>query len=88
MPDRAVVVNTARGTLIDQEVLVTALETGRLGGAGLDVFDTEPLPADAPIRRAPHVILTPHAAFYSTTSLRALQQLAAEEIARALAGAP
>lgn len=58
----AVVVNTARGSLIDTVALAHALKKGDIAGAGLDVFEVEPLPADHPIRRAPRCILTPHVA--------------------------
>ena len=56
----AIVVNLARGGIVDQEALVEALTEGRLGGAVLDVYEVEPLPADHPLRRAPNVVLTPH----------------------------
>ena len=56
----ALVVNLARGGIIDQDALVEALEEGRIGGAVLDVYEVEPLPADHALRRAPNVILTPH----------------------------
>ncbi len=56
----AVVANLARGGIIDQDALVAALEQGRIGGAVLDVYDVEPLPADHPLRKARNVILTPH----------------------------
>ncbi len=84
----ALLVNTSRGGLVDTDAVVAALDDGRLGGVALDVFETEPLPADSPLRSHPRAILTPHAAFYSTTSLRALQRLAAEEAGRALRGEP
>ncbi|ONK11859.1 C-terminal binding protein [Streptomyces sp. MP131-18] len=84
----AVLVNTSRGALVDTAALADALRTGHVAAAALDVFDPEPLPADSPLRGLPNVLLTPHAAFYSTESLDALQRLAADEAARALAGEP
>jgi D-3-phosphoglycerate dehydrogenase len=84
----AVLVNTARGGLIDTVALAAALEQGALGGAGLDVFETEPLPADHPLRRAPNVLLTSHTAWYSAASVPELQRKAAEAAARALTGQP
>ena len=60
LPDHAVVVNVARGRHIDTEALVDALRDGRLGGAGLDVTDPEPLPDDHPLWSLPNVVITPH----------------------------
>lgn len=81
-------VNTSRGALIDEQALADALQSGQIGGAALDVFETEPLPDDSPLRRHDHVHFTPHAAFYSERSLAALQTLAAEEAGRALSRHP
>jgi D-3-phosphoglycerate dehydrogenase / 2-oxoglutarate reductase len=60
MRDGAYLINTARGPLIDERALVRALESGKLGGAAMDVFEEEPLPADSPIRRFSNVMLAPH----------------------------
>ncbi|HTK55221.1 MAG TPA: phosphoglycerate dehydrogenase [Gemmatimonadales bacterium] len=60
LPPDAVVVNLARGGIIDQEALIEALTSGKLGGAVLDVYDVEPLPPEHPLRKAPRVVLTPH----------------------------
>lgn len=84
----AVIVNTARGGLIDGLALADALKEGAISGAGLDVFETEPLPADHPIRDVPNTILTSHTAWYSGGSVPELQRKAAEEIARGLKGQP
>ncbi len=60
LPSRSVVVNLARGGIVDEAALVAALEADQLRGAALDVFDAEPLAPDSPLRRAPHLVLTPH----------------------------
>lgn len=84
----AVLVNTSRGPLVDTRALAAALSEGVIAGAGLDVFEKEPLPDEHPIRSSPHAILTSHVAWYSEQSLPRLQQLAAEEVRRALQGEP
>lgn len=84
----AIVVNTARGGLIDTVALAGALDGKRIAGAGLDVFETEPLEPDHPLRRAPNVILTSHTAWYSGGSVPELQRKSAEAIVRALRGEP
>lgn len=61
-------INCSRGPIIDEGALVDALQKGILGGAALDVFETEPLPQDHPLRAFPNVIITPHAAWYSATA--------------------
>jgi len=88
MRDGAVLVNTSRGTLVDEHALAAALTVGTLAGAALDVFDPEPLATDSPLRDCPTALFTPHAAFYSKESLYNLQRLAAEEAARALRSEP
>ena len=82
----AVVVNVARGGIIDEAALARRLGDGTLWGAGLDVFAEEPLPSAHPLRTAPHLLMTPHAAWYSVESGRDLQWGAAAQVARALRG--
>jgi D-3-phosphoglycerate dehydrogenase len=86
MKKTAVIVNTARGPLIDTVALAAALQAGTIGGAGIDVFEQEPLPADHPLRSAPGALLTSHVAWYSESSIPRLQRLAAEELVRGLRG--
>jgi phosphoglycerate dehydrogenase-like enzyme len=84
----AIVVNTARGPLIDTQALVCALSSGRVAGVGLDTLDPEPLPADHELLSFPNVIITPHVAWRSQRALRKLQRETALEAARFLAGKP
>lgn len=86
MQEGAMLVNTSRGGLVDESALASALAAGHLAGAALDVFEPEPLAPNSALRGFDNVILTPHAAFYSESSLDALQRLAAEEAGRAFDG--
>lgn len=88
MKRTALLVNTARGPLIDTVALAAALQAGTIAGAGLDVFETEPLPPDHPLRTAPNALLTSHVAWYSESSIPRLQRLASEEVVRGLRGEP
>jgi D-3-phosphoglycerate dehydrogenase / 2-oxoglutarate reductase len=82
----AILVNTARGAIVDEEALLHALHRGQINCAGLDVFEHEPLPKDSPIRKHPRIIATDHMAWYSEDSRLELQQRAAREVARVCAG--
>lgn len=86
MKPTAVLVNTARGGLVDEGALVAALEEGRLLGAGLDVFEHEPLDASHPLTRSDRAVLTDHTAWSSAAALEDLQRGAAEEVRRVLSG--
>jgi D-2-hydroxyacid dehydrogenase (NADP+) len=66
MKPTSILVNIARGGLVDEDALAVALAAGRIAGAALDVFATEPLPADHPLWTAPNLIITPHVAGYDT----------------------
>ena len=82
----AYVVNTARGPLIDEPALVAALDSGQVGGAGLDVVAAEPLAKDSPLLGRDNVIISPHTAFYSIEALNELQTKCATDVARVLSG--
>jgi phosphoglycerate dehydrogenase-like enzyme len=86
MKPTAYLINTARGPLVDEAALVQALQAGRLGGAALDVFETEPLPLDSPLRSAPRLVLTPHMAGTTAQSAAAMMDMAIENVVRVLRG--
>ncbi len=88
MKSTSIVINTARGPLIDTVALAHALTEGLIGGAGIDVYETEPLEEDHPLRLAPNTILTSHTAWYSEESVPELQRSGALEVVRGLTGQP
>jgi D-3-phosphoglycerate dehydrogenase len=88
MKTGAQIINTARGPIIDEKALIEALDSGRLGGAALDVLETEPPPKDSLLTGRPNVVLTPHTAFYSVEALEELQIKCATDVARVLSGQP
>ncbi|MGP4113421.1 NAD(P)-dependent oxidoreductase [Streptomyces sp. 4N509B] len=88
MPRGSVLVNCARGGLVDHAALAAALHGGHLFAAGLDVFDVEPLPADHPLRGAPNLVLTPHLAGASRMVARRAARMVAAEAGRWLRGEP
>lgn len=86
MKPSAILINTSRGAVVDEGALVDALRSGRLSGAGLDVFTREPLPTDHPLLTLPNVTVSGHIAFYSEESIEQMQRDAAEQVAQALVG--
>ena len=82
----SIIVNCARGGIIDEEALARALASGHLAGAGLDVLGTAPPPADHPLLGLENVIITPHTAFFSQASTIELERRTAAEAVRVLNG--
>ncbi len=88
MKPTAYLVNTSRGPVVDQEALCAALREKRIAGAALDVFESEPLEADSPLRSLDNVCLTPHVAGRTSNSEAASGMMAAENVVRVLRGEP
>lgn len=88
MKPTAYLVNTARGPLVDAAALLATLESGSIAGAALDVYDTEPLPADDPLRGAPRTVLSPHLGYVTGDTYDVFYREAVEDIAAFLAGEP
>lgn len=86
MKPTALLINTARGGLVDTIGLANALQQGQIAGAGLDVFEKEPVEENHPLRKCTNALLTSHVAWYSEMSVPELQRLAAEEAVRSLRG--
>ena len=88
MKPTAFLVNTARAAIVDEQALIDALISKKIAGAGLDVFEREPLPADAPILRAPNTVLTPHLGYVTRETYNVYFPQALEDIEAWLAGKP
>lgn len=88
MKQTAFLVNTARGPIVDTPALVAALEAGQIAGAGVDVHDMEPLPADAPLLKAPNTLLTPHLGYVTDGTYGEFYGQIVESIEKWIAGTP
>jgi phosphoglycerate dehydrogenase-like enzyme len=88
MRPTAFLVNTSRGPIVDSDALLAALRAGNIAGAGLDVYDEEPLPSGHPFRSAPRTVLTPHLGYVTDDGYRTFYTDAVEDIAAFAAGRP
>ena len=88
MKEGAILVNISRGPIVEEAALIEALRSGHIGGAGLDVFDREPLPADHPFRSLDNVVVTPHVGYVTEEAFRIAWRRMAEDVSAYLTGAP
>ncbi|MGH6948185.1 MAG: D-2-hydroxyacid dehydrogenase family protein [Kiloniellales bacterium] len=88
MKPSAYLINSSRGPIVEEKALADALEAGRIAGAGIDVYDVEPLPADHPLRRAPRTVLTPHLGYVSDDNYRVFFTQVVENILAFMKGSP
>jgi phosphoglycerate dehydrogenase-like enzyme len=88
MKPTSILINTSRGPIVDQSALVSALTSGSIAGAGLDVYDTEPLPTGHPLLGAPNTVLLPHLGYVTEGAYRSMFEQAVEDIAAWRAGSP
>jgi phosphoglycerate dehydrogenase-like enzyme len=88
MKSTAYLINTSRGPIIDEKALVEALQTKKIAGAGLDVFDEEPLPLDHPLRHLPNIVITPHIGYVTEDTYKIFFHQTVENIKAFLDGTP
>src|SRR3954468_15993317 len=88
MKHTAVFINTSRGPIVQEQAVLDALEQGRIAGAGIDVFDEEPLPADSRMRTLPRTVLTPHLGYVTRGTYEIFYGEAVEDVAAWVAGEP
>jgi len=88
MKPSSILINTSRGPIVDQDALVSALTTGSIAGAGLDVYDVEPLPAGHPLRGVPNTVLLPHLGYVTEGAYSSMYEQVVEDIAAWRAGSP
>ena len=88
MKPSAYIINTSRGPIIDEAALLAVLRDKKIAGAGLDVFDVEPLPTDHPLRKMDNVVLTPHLGYVATQNYRSYFGGVVEDIRAFLDGKP
>jgi phosphoglycerate dehydrogenase-like enzyme len=88
MKPSAYLINISRGPIVDEAALIAALRAGGIAGAGLDVYDVEPLPLDHPLRSLPNVMLSPHLGYVTRELLGAIYSDTVESIAAWLGGEP
>jgi phosphoglycerate dehydrogenase-like enzyme len=88
MKPTSILINTSRGPIVDQDALVSALASGSIAGAGLDVYDIEPLPAGHPLRGAPNTVLLPHLGYVTESAYSSMYEQIVEDIAAWRDGSP